>query len=129
MGFETFAKHKYLNLETSRKRRGRENAGMVRGGSFGEARFEQRETVCVHDRRFGKVKRIRNNPRVRLRRAPQAESHWAIGRKHEPNRDGRGSGARVQLLNKKYWPWKQLLDFLRRSGGASGCVCDPAGVR
>jgi len=36
----------------------------------------------------------------------------------------------MQLLNKKYWPWKQLLDFFASFPAArADCVCDPAGVR
>jgi PPOX class probable F420-dependent enzyme len=60
----------------------------------------------------GKVKRIRNNPRVRI--APCAASGKLLGDRVEARAEivtGAEAVHGMQLLNKKYWPWKQLLDF------------------
>jgi len=60
----------------------------------------------------GKVKRIRNNPRVRI--APcnmrgGLRGDWVDARAEILQGEEAAKGMR--LLNRKYLPWKQLLDF------------------
>jgi len=116
MGFTAFAGHKYLNLETFKK-----NGMGVKTPVWFAA--DSSSSLDSNDARLyvytigvsGKVKRIRNNPRVKI--APcdmrgkvlgdwvDAQAQIVIGEE-----DARG----VQLLNKKYFPWKQLLDFFAK---------------
>src|SRR6266403_1200410 len=103
MGFAAFAGHKYLNLETFKK----SGEGVktpvwfaadpsVRLDASGAKLFAY--TIGVS----GKVKRIRNNPRVRI--APCTAGGKLLGDWEEAVRG-------MDLLNKKYFPWKQLLGF------------------
>jgi PPOX class probable F420-dependent enzyme len=60
----------------------------------------------------GKVKRIRNNPSVKV--APcdmrgNLKGEWVPARAEILTGEEAHHG--MQLLNKKYFPWKQLLDF------------------
>ena len=60
----------------------------------------------------GKVKRIRNNPRVKI--APcdmrgRVLGEWVEARVAIVTSEEAARGMR--LLNKKYFPWKQMLDF------------------
>lgn len=116
MGFTAFAGHKYLNLETFKK----DGTGVKTPVWFAA---DSSSSLDSNDARLyvytigvsGKVKRIRNNPRVKI--APcdmrgkvlgdwvDAQAQIVIGEE-----DARG----VQLLNKKYFPWKQLLDFFAK---------------
>ena len=113
MGFETFAKHKYLNLDTVKK----SGEGVKTPVWFAadpsvplvasEAKLYV-YTIGVS----GKVKRIRNNPRVRI--APCNASGKLLGDWVEARAEivtGAEAEKGMQLLNKKYVPWKQMLDF------------------
>jgi uncharacterized protein len=113
MGFEMFAGHKYLNLETFKK----SGEGVktpvwfaadpsVRLDSSGAKLYVY--TLGVS----GKVKRIRNNPRVRI--APCTAGGKVLGDWLEARAEiitGAEAEQGMRLLNKKYVPWKQLLDF------------------
>jgi PPOX class probable F420-dependent enzyme len=108
---QAFAGHKYLNLETFRK----SGEGVRTPVWFaadppgdGTARTLYVYTIGIS----GKVKRIRNNPHVRvapcdLRGALQGE--WVDARAEILQGEEAAKGMR--LLNRKYVPWKQLLDF------------------
>jgi len=113
MGFEAFAGHKYLNLETFKK-----NGESVRTpvwfaadpsvplDSSGAKLFVY--TVGVS----GKVKRIRNNRRVKI--APCTAGGKLLGDWVEARAEivaGAEAEHGMKLLDKKYVPWKQLLDF------------------
>jgi uncharacterized protein len=116
MGFAAFAGHKYLNLETFKKN----GEGVKTPVWFAEdpsVNLDSSEaklyvyTIGVS----GKVKRIRNNNRVRV--APCNArggllGQWADARAE--NVTGTEADRGMQLLNKKYVPWKQLLDFFAR---------------
>jgi PPOX class probable F420-dependent enzyme len=113
MGFEAFAGHKYLNLETFKKS-GEGVKTPVWFAADPSVRLDSSDaklyvyTLGVS----GKVKRIRNNPRVRI--APCAASGKLLGDWVEARAEivtGAEAVHGMQLLNKKYWPWKQLLDF------------------
>ena len=113
MGFEAFAGQKYLSLETFKK-----NGEGVKTpvwfaaepsaslGSSGGKLYVY--TIGV----FGKVKRVRNNPRVKI--APcdmrgKVLGEWVQARAEIVTGEDAAHGTR--LLNKKYFPWKQLLGF------------------
>lgn len=113
MGFAGFAGQKYLNLETF-KRNGTGVKTPVWFATEPASPLDSNEaklyvyTIGVS----GKVKRIRNNPQVRI--APcdmrgRVKGEWVPARVEILT--GREADQGMQLLNKKYLPWKHLLDF------------------
>ena len=113
MGFVGFAGQKYLNLETFKKS-GEGVKTPVWFAAEPSARLDSNDaklyvyTVGVS----GKVKRIRNNSKVEI--APcnasgKVTGDWVLGRAEIVSDAEAAHGMR--LLNKKYLPWKQLLDF------------------
>ncbi len=116
MGFAAFAGHKYLNLETFRK-----NGDAVRTpvwfAAEPAANPDSREAklYVYTTAASGKAKRIRNNPRVRI--AP-CDMRGGLKGDWVPARAEILTGAEAEhgmkLLNKKYVPWKQLLDFFAK---------------
>lgn len=116
MGFAAFAGHRYLNLETFKK-----NGTGVKTPVWFAA--EPAATLDSNDAKLyvytigatGKMKRIRNNPRVNI--AP-CDMRGRVKAEWIPARVEILSGAQAQhgmsLLNKKYAPWKQLLDFFAK---------------
>lgn len=113
MGFEVFADQKYLNLETFKKS-GDGVKTPVWFAAEPSAKLDSSEaklylyTIGVS----GKVKRIRNNPRVRI--APcdvrgNVQGDWVDARAEIVTGDEAEHG--MQLLNKKYFPLKQILAF------------------
>jgi hypothetical protein len=111
MGFAAFRDHKYLSLETFKK------SGESVKTPVWFAADPTSDLTGAEARLFfytigntGKVKRIRNNGRVRI--APctmrgEVIGEWADARAEIVTGEEavRGMG----LLNKKYFPWKQLL--------------------
>jgi uncharacterized protein len=113
MGFAAFAGHKYLNLETFKKS-GEGVKTPVWFAAEPSANLDSSAaTLYVYTiGASGKVKRIRNNPRVRI--APcdmrgRVLGEWVDARAEIVTGEEAAHG--MQLLNKKYFPWKQLLDF------------------
>ncbi len=113
MGFETFAGHKYLNLETFKKS-GEGVKTPVWFAADPSARLDSSDaklyayTIGVS----GKVKRIRNNARVRI--APCTASGKLLGDWVDARAEivtGEEAVRGMDLLNNKYFPWKQLLGF------------------
>ena len=108
--FASLQRHKYLNLETFRK-----NGQSVRTPVWfaSEPAVGVPQTLYVYSTAdSGKAKRIRNNPRVRV--APcdmrgNLRGDWIEARAAIVTGDEASRGMR--LLNQKYLPWKQLLDF------------------
>jgi PPOX class probable F420-dependent enzyme len=108
--FAPLQRHKYLNLETFRK-----NGQGVRTPVWfaPESPVGVPQTLYVYSTAgSGKAKRIRNNSRVRV--APcgprgDLRGDWIEARAEIVT----GSEAQLglRLLNKKYFPWKQLLNF------------------
>ena len=109
--FNAFAGHKYLNLETLRK-----NGEAVRtpvwfaaddaGGAGAQMLYAYSLAAA------GKVKRIRNNPRVRI--APcdmrgKLLGEWGAARAEIVT--GEEAARAMRLLDQKYFPWRQLLNF------------------
>ena len=113
MGFAAFAGHKYLNLETFKKS-GDGVKTPVWFAAEPSARLDSNEakvyiyTIGVS----GKVKRVRSNPRVKI--APCNMRGRALGEWVEVRAEivtGEEAARGMHLLNKKYFPWKQLLGF------------------
>ena len=113
MAFEVFRDQKYLSLETFRK-----NGQGVKTPIW----FAADPTVALASPTAklyaystgdsGKVKRIRNSPRARV--APCDMRGSVIGPWVEATAQvitGPEAESADRLLNKKYWPWKQLLNF------------------
>lgn len=111
--FESLERHKYLSLESFRK-----NGQGVRTPVWfaSDAPNGPVQTLYVYSTAdSGKAKRIPNNPRVRL--APCNARGKPLGEWVEA-RAGIATGAEaekgIRLLNTKYFPWKQLLDFFSK---------------
>lgn len=116
MGFAAFAGHKYLNLETFKKS-GEGVKTPVWFAADPSASLDSSEaklyiyTIGVSE----KVKRIRNNNHVRV--APCNVRGGLLGQWVGARAEivtGAEAERGMQLLNKKYVPWKQLLDFFAR---------------
>jgi hypothetical protein len=113
MGFAAFAGHKYLNLETFKK----SGEGVKTPVWFAEAPAADLDSNAAKLYVYtigvsGKVKRIRNNPQVKI--APcdmrgNPKGDWADARAEIVT--GAEALYGMELLNKKYFPWKQILDF------------------
>ena len=113
MGFAGFAGQKYLNLETFKKN-GQSVKTPVWFAADPSAKLDSGDarlyvyTIGVS----GKVKRIRNNSKVKI--APcdmrgNLKGDWLPA--HAEILSGADAAHGMRLLNKKYLPWKQLLDF------------------
>lgn len=116
MGFAAFARQKYLNLETFKKS-GDGVKTPVWFAAEPSAKLESSAaklyvyTIGVS----GKVKRIRNNPRVKV--APcnmrgEVRGEWVEAQAEIVT--GAEAEHGMRLLNEKYVPWKQLLDFFAK---------------
>jgi PPOX class probable F420-dependent enzyme len=113
-GLLPFAGQKYLNLETFR----RNGAGVrtpvwfVSSGPIGPNHPETFLYVYTIGN-TGKVKRIRNNPRVRI--APSGMRGNVLGEWVDAEArildDANESELAHRLLNAKYRPWKEILNF------------------
>jgi PPOX class probable F420-dependent enzyme len=124
-GLLPFAGHKYLNLETFRKD-GRGVRTPVWFAASGPISPEHPETILyvytMAD--AGKVKRIRNNPRVRI--APSdvrghVHGDW-IDAEARIVDDVRKTEIAHRLLDAKYRPWRQILNFFSRLRGKPRAV-------
>src|SRR5260370_38747479 len=109
-GCASFQGHNSLNLEPFRK----DGQGVRAPVCFApEPASGVPQTLYVYSTAdSGKSKRIRNNPRVRV--APcdargNLRGDWIEARAEIVTGDAAQHG--MGLLNKKYIPWKQLLDF------------------
>src|SRR2546422_2533623 len=111
MGFAAFAGQKYLNLETFKK-----NGDGVKTPVW----FAADPTASIDSSSAkiytytigvsGKVKRVRNNPRVKI--APCDMRGRVLGEWVEARAEiisGEEAAHGMELLNEKYFPWKQLL--------------------
>lgn len=116
MGFAAFAGHKYLNLETFKKS-GEGVKTPVWFAAEPMAKLDSKEAkLYVYTiGATGKMKRIRNNPRVNV--AP-CDMRGGLKGNWVPARAEILTGAEakhgMKMLNEKYVPWKQLLDFFAR---------------
>jgi uncharacterized protein len=108
-GLSDFSDEKYLNLETFR----RSGAGVRTPVWFVAAPGSEPALYVYSAAEAGKVKRIRHRDTVRI--APCTARGVITGQWVEA-RAGLVTGNTLtqgmRLLNRKYWPWKSLLDFL-----------------
>jgi PPOX class probable F420-dependent enzyme len=113
MFFAAFANQKYLNLETFKKSgEGVRTPVWFAADPSANLDSSAAKLYIYTIGNTGKVKRIRNNPRVRI--APcdargRLRGEWVEARAEIVTGEEAQRG--MDLLNKKYMPWKQLLDF------------------
>jgi len=116
MSFAPFAGQKYLNLETFKKN-GTGVKTPVWFAADPSASLDSNGaklyvyTIGVS----GKVKRIRNNPHVKI--APCDMRGRVLGEWTEARAEivtGEEDARGTQLLKNKYFPWNQLLDFFAK---------------
>ena len=111
MSFAAFAGQKYLNLETFKKN----GDGVKTPVWFAADPSASLDSSAAKIYAYtigvsGKVKRVRNNPRVKI--TPCNMSGKVLGKWVEARAEiisGEEAAHGMQLLNKKYFPWKQLL--------------------
>ena len=119
MGFESFAGQKYLNLETFKK-----SGDGVKTPVWFAA--DPSTNLASADAKLyaysmgpaAKLKRMRNNPRVRI--APcdmrgNVTGEWVEARAEIIT--GPEAQSADGLLNKKFFPFKQILNFFAKIGG------------
>ena len=129
MGFAAFAGHKYLNLETFKKSGdGVKTPVWFAADPKTDLAGSEGRLYAYTIGNSGKVKRIRNNGRVRI--APCNMRGNLLGEWMDARAEI-VSGAEAKygndLLNKKFFPWKQLLNFFASFGrrGRTGFVIRP----
>jgi uncharacterized protein len=108
--FASLQGRKYLNIESFRKNGQGVRTPVWFAGEPADGAPEKLYVYSTAD--SGKAKRIRNNSRVRV--APsdvrgKLLGEWVEARAEIVTESEAQHG--MQLLNKKYLPWKQLLDF------------------
>lgn len=113
MGFAAFRDHKYLSLETFKKSgEGVRTPVWFAADPTGDLGGNEARLFLYTIGNTGKVKRIRNNPRVKI--APCRIKGEPLGEFVDANTEiitGEEAARAMKLLNKKYFPWKQLLGF------------------
>jgi PPOX class probable F420-dependent enzyme len=113
MGFAAFRDHKYLSLETFKKSgEGVKTPVWFAADPRTDLSGDEARLYIYTIGNTGKVKRIRNNPRVKI--APCAMrgdilGEWISARVEIVTGEEAAYGMR--LLNKKFFPWKQILGF------------------
>ena len=109
--FASLQGRKYINVETFRKTGKGVRTPVWFAGEPAAGAPEKLYVYSTSD--SGKAKRIRNNGRARV--APYNASGKPSGDWLEARAEivtGADAEHGRQLLNKKYMPWKQMLDFL-----------------
>lgn len=113
MGFAAFAGHKYLNLETFKKSgEGVKTPVWFAADPKTDLSGSEARLYAYTVGNSGKVKRIRNNGKVRI--APCDMRGKVLGEWVDARAElvaGTEAAYGDGLLNKKYFPWKQLLNF------------------
>ncbi len=113
MGFAAFRDHKYLSLETFKKSgEGVRTPVWFAADPASDLGSDEARLFLYTIGNTGKVKRIRNNPRVKI--APCRIKGEPLGEFVDANTEiitGEEAARAMKLLNKKYFPWKQLLGF------------------
>ena len=113
MGFAAFRDHKYLNLESFKKSgEGVKTPVWFAADPGSELGGANAKLYIYTIGNTGKVKRIRNNGRIKI--APCTIKGELLGEWTDASAEiinGDEAGRAMKLLNKKYFPLKQLLDF------------------
>jgi len=116
MGFVGFAGQKYLSLETFKKNGASVKTPIWFAAETSASLDSNGATLYIYTIGVsGKVKRIRNNPRVNIapcnmRGTPLGD--WVPARAEILSGSAAEHG--MQLLNKKYFPGKLILDFFAK---------------
>ena len=108
--FAALQNHKYINLATFRKNGQEVRTPVWFAGEPPQGVPEKLHVYSTAD--SGKAKRIRNNAHVRV--APCDMSGKLLGEWIEARAEvieGQEAQHGMRLLNKKYFPWRQLLAF------------------
>lgn len=130
MEFAAFAGHKYLNLETFKKSgEGVKTPVWFAADPKTDLSRSEARLYAYTVGNSGKVKRIRNNGKVRI--APCDMRGKVLGEWVDARAElvaGTEAAYGDGLLNKKYFPWKQLLNFFAsfRRRERNGFVIRPA---
>jgi PPOX class probable F420-dependent enzyme len=113
MGFAAFRDHKYISLETFKKSgEGVKTPVWFAADPASDLSGEGARLYMYTIGNTGKVKRIRSNPHVKI--APCTLKGEVLGDWTEANAEivtGETASQAMKLLNKKYFPLKQLLGF------------------
>jgi PPOX class probable F420-dependent enzyme len=113
MGFAAFAGQKYLNLETFKKNGESVKTPVWFAADTAAGLDSSAAKLYIYTiGESGKVKRMRNNPRVRI--APCDMRGNVLGEwvdAHAEIVTGAEAAHGMKLLNKKYFPLKQILGF------------------
>jgi|SRR5579859_514703 len=113
MGFAAFRDHKYLSLETFKKSgEGVKTPVWFAADPTRDLTGNEAQLYIYTIGNTGKVKRIRNNGRVKI--APCTIKGVPLGEWVDASVEiitGDESARAMKLLNKKYFPWKQVLAF------------------
>ena len=113
MGFAAFRNHKYLSLETFKKSGdGVKTPVWFAADPAGDLAGNDARLYIYTIGDTGKVKRIRNNPHVKI--APSTIKGEPLGDWLDASAEiitGPEAGLAMKLLDKKYFPLKQLLGF------------------
>jgi PPOX class probable F420-dependent enzyme len=115
-GFASLEKSKYLNLETFKKTGEGVRTPIWFAAEPSASLASSAAKLYVYTvGNTGKVKRIRNNAHVRI--APCDMRGNVLGEwidAHAEFVTGQEAAHGMQLLNKKYWPMKQIMGFFAR---------------
>jgi uncharacterized protein len=113
MGFAAFRDHKYLSLETFKKSgEGIKTPVWFAADPSSDLAGEEALLYIYTIGNTGKVKRIRNNGHVKI--APCTIKGVPLGEFVDANVEivtGEVASQGMKLLNKKYFPLKQILSF------------------
>jgi uncharacterized protein len=113
VGFAAFAGQKYLNLETFKKNgEGVKTPVWFAAGTDAPLDSSGAKLYIYTIGESGKVKRARNNPRVKIAPCDMRGSvlaEWIDARAEIVT--GAEAAHGMKLLNKKYFPLKQILGF------------------
>jgi uncharacterized protein len=113
MGFAAFRDHRYISLETFKKSgEGVKTPVWFVADPGSDLAGDQARLYLYTIGNTGKVKRIRNNPRVKI--APCTLKGVPLGEWAEASAEivtGDESARAMGLLDKKYFPLKQILGF------------------
>jgi PPOX class probable F420-dependent enzyme len=113
MGFATLRDQKYISLETFKKNgEGIKTPVWFAADPARDLSGEEARLFMYTIGNTGKVKRIRNNPRVKI--APCTYKGELLGEWSDAKAEiitGETASQAMRLLNKKYFPLKQILSF------------------
>ena len=107
----TFDRHRYISLETTK----RDGTAVRTPVWFATDPGETGVLYVYSTADAGKVKRIKRNRAVRIARCDmrgQITGPWADGRASLAT--GEIAALGMSLLDRKYWPWKQVLNLVAR---------------